>query len=230
MGVKNRNDVDHDLRALRRSEAASTPAQAVGYRNRAGQTVAQPGNDKAPYVWNAPFSDPMQAIGTLPELKDTHEYPIDVPDLERKWGTCFPAIDVSDYRVVSFLMVLQTPDPDLTLQILPLVQFAFLDEALELEPFNIFDVWSPIAFVKPDPTNVQTSYETLGGDAEQTLVQRTMGGLALKTIAPGGTEGGLVSLAMDFEVSSHKQLTLSTIYVDGDPDGAQVRYYYTRRM
>lgn len=232
MGISNRNDADKDLRALRRT-GGDIPSAPSGYRNRAGQTVAQPGNDRAPYVWSAPFSDPMQLLGPIGELEAKHVYP-SVGD-GQEWGTCFPAVDVSDYRVISILLFVSTNDPDLELQLLPLVQFDWAGTNVESgKESNVFETWSPIAFVNPDPTDIQQEHKVGLQDFSQSVVQRTMGPLQLKTLKPGLPAGGgkgVVQMAMDFEVGSHKQFTLSMIRASAagefETDGA---FYYTRRM
>jgi hypothetical protein len=228
--ISNRNDADKDLRALRRN--GDTPSAPSGYTDRSGRTVAQPGNDKAPYVWNAPFSEPMQRIGSLEGVEEgEHVYPF--VSLEPNWGTCFPAVDVSDYRVISILLAAETTNPDLELQLLPLTQFAILDPALETDPFNFLETWTPIAFVNPDPTDIQIEFKGPGGaQRSQSVVQRTIGPLMLKTLKPGvdaQTGKGLVQFAMDFEVASHKQFTMSIVSLT-DPGAISGGLYYTRRM
>jgi hypothetical protein len=234
MGISNRNDADKDLRALRRT-GGDIPSAPSGYRNRAGQTVAQPGNDKAPYVWNAPFSEPMQRIQSFGSFASEHRYPFNDTNNGPTWGTCFPAVDVSDYRVISILLFMQTDDPDAELQLLPLAKFDWLDVQVEADPFNTFETWTPIAFVNPDPTNIQQEFRGFQDQQySQSVVQRTMGALALKTLPPGvdGTSGnGVVQMSMDFEVGSHKEFTISTILASaGGQFTYNGAYYYTRRM
>jgi hypothetical protein len=225
MGVSNRNDADNELRALRRSQGG-TPAPPNGYQSRSGRTQAQTGNDKAPYVWNAPFSDPMQLITFLEIGGGPHEF----PNLD-DWGTCFPAIDVSDYRVISLLLRVDAPrgETDFSLELIPLVQFDFGD--VEIGEGKTFEAWSPIGFVNPDPTNVQVPYRPFPQQSvAQTFVQRTVGPMLLKTLPPGdtGLDGGQLLYAFDFEVASHKQFTMSIISASGV--GVAASIYYTRRM
>lgn len=230
MGTKNREEAQNTRQALRRSEDSKVAAPD-GYQTKDGRTVAQTGNDKAPYVWQAPFADPLQPLGEVP-FGVEHNAPF-VEDNVINWGTCFPAIDVADYRVLTILMqcVYATNNNSVRVQVVPFVSYNVFGENFKTQPQNRFELWSPIAFINPDPANV-TRTVIAPVAQEQVFVERTMGALALNTRARvGAPANGIAHLAMDFEVSSHAKFTLSTIVLNGDVEDIQsLRFYYTRRV
>jgi len=235
MGISNRDDADNQLRALRRADQGGAPASPAGYQNRAGATVSNTGNDKAQYVWNAPFQDPMEPWVAGYELDNIiHAFPSVNAQGGLSWGTALPALDVSDYRVITVLLDIQLPAPDEQLRILPIVKYELLSE-VATQPGNRFDFWSPIGFVNGDPTLIEQRVTDASGDSSNdslTAIERTAAPLQLVT-APAGVFINAVPrvrMSLDFEVSSHQEFTLSIIRVPGIPENPTLQAYYTRRM
>lgn len=233
MGSKNRGQAQEALRALRRNEG-NAPAAPSGYQSTDGRTLAQSGNDKAAYVWNAPFAEPLQAIGNAPFSDSEHSFPENSTDAH---SSCFPPIDVADYRVLTIVMECNYVEDnvDAILELVPAVVYDRLDPGVAaLEDFqDAAEIWTPLAFIKPDPVDVTAIINSGGGPSRSEVITvRTMGALALRTTprtAPASF--GTARLAMDFEVSSHRAFTISTLVRDGTVDDIEsLRYYYTRRV
>lgn len=224
---KNRNASQASLSALRRAGAGL--ASVLGYQDHAGRPVAQRGNDKAPYVWSPPFAAPRQSTGLVAIGDEVHTSPTRASDGSMDWGTCFPAIDVADYRVISLIVEYVGSGEGIGgeyLQMLPLVDLDPYD-GLQTAPSSYF-AWTPMAFVNANPTAVNVALDGQSTPA----IYRSTGALMLHTpTTPGGAGPTFTNrLSLDFEVGSHKKFTVSTAQVGGAFGTYTARYFYTRRM
>ncbi len=239
MGSSNRMEKFRAAHAIRRNTGPGSTSP-VGYTDPGGDTRTFTGNEKSAYVWSPPFADPLQTVWTqrpVQELYDAnagiHEFPR-LDNGQYVLGTCFRPIDVTDYRIVTVVLQMETGRPSIgggvgdvdplsTLEILPIVVWDVLPGVtvnVETEPDLMF---TPIGFVNPDVTHDQIPFTTTApyspqvpfpGDPDKVspFSCRTVEPMCLRT-TPVTTSGraGWTQMALDFEVSSHRAFTLSIV-------------------
>ncbi len=256
MGSSNRLEKFRAVHALRRGGDPGSTAP-VGYTDPGGTTRTFSGNEKSAYVWSPPFADPLQTIyrdRTMRELfqenNGFHRFPLPDPSTlvpTYTYGTCFPPIDVADYRIITIVVQLQTRSPELSLEMIPIVSWDVLPNTSTNATQQPDLAFTPIGFVNPDVTSAEIEFRTFQPyeatiPPEQNKTApfscRTVEPMCLRTkpnadTGPAPAPEGWTQFAFDFEVSSHRSFTLSVVprvngLAEAPPPGT-LTLYYTRR-